>query len=408
MQVFKCALKLALRRPSYFLIYGVGLSFMAVFIAGSLFLPNASSEYEPYHPDFAVIDRDGSQLSASMGEALQLQGNQVSVEDDELAIQDAVAKGTVAYMLIVPEGYGDDFRQAALSGGELPEMECIYSFYSAEGALMDAALSEYASSLATYTRLMPDAGVDEVVERAKESSEASAEVQMIPQDGGAPMTDQFVFFLQFDIYVYFAGIIVCVGLMLGSLNRADVRRRDFASPVSYASYSMQAGLACVVCMLAFWALTLMIGIACFPASFGAIPMPGKLLVLVIPALFALIPLGVAFIMGQTSTNETVINAFGNILGLVLSFFGGTWIPIDLMNSEVLAIAHFLPGFWYSDALSRAAAFDGDLQALGAIGADVGIIALYAVAVFAIGMVLGRMRRQTSDAGGNAGAEAAVA
>lgn len=408
MQVFKCALKLALRRPAYFIIYGLGLSLMAVFIAGSLATPTPQGEYKPYDCDFAVIDRDASPVSASMEEMLRSQGTQVPLEDSELAMQDAVAKGAVSYILVIPDGYGEDFRQAAVEGRELPEMECIYSYYSAEGSLVDAALSDYASSLAAFMKAMPDASVEEAIRLAKEASDVNADVQMIPRSDGAALTDQFVFFLQFDMYVYFAGVIVCVGLMLCSFNRTDVRRRNFSSPVSYMSYSLQTGLACVALTLVFWALTVVLGIACFPESFGAIPVPGKLLVLVVPALFALIPLGVAFMLGQTNTGEMTMNAFGNILGLVLSFFGGVWIPLDLMSSQVVSIAHLLPGFWYTDALSRAANFDGSTQALAAIGVDMGVIVLFAVAVFAAGMAIGRMRRQTSDAGGNAAAEIAIA
>lgn len=405
MQVCKCALRLALRRPLYFLIYGVGLSLMAVFTASSLATGAMSDEYVPYQAEFAVIDRDTSTISASVEDFLEGQGERVAVEDDVRAIQDAIAKGDVSYLLVIPEGYGSDLRRAAQTGQPLPEMECIYSYYSAEGALMDAALSEYASSLATYLRATPGVDDAEAVRLAREAVDADVEVRMIPSGDDAALTDQFTFFLQFDMYIYFAGVIVCVGLMLGSLNRTDVRRRDLASPVSYLSYTMQTGLACLVVMLVFWALTILLGVVCFPESFGAIPLPGKLLTATIPILFALIPLAIAFLLGQLNVGETAMNACGNILGLVLSFFGGAWIPLSLMSPEVLSVARLLPGYWYTDALSQAATFNGDGQALAAIGADMGILALFATALFAAGIVAGRMRRQTSEAGGNAAAEA---
>ncbi|WP_165061394.1 ABC transporter permease [Adlercreutzia sp. ZJ154] len=405
MQVFKCAMKLVMRRPVYFLVYGVWLSLMAVFMASSLMSPASTDEYEKYQVDYAVIDRDSSQVSEGVCEFLTTQGDRIAIEDSDFAIQDAVAKDTCSYLLIIPDGYGEAFMEAAKNAEPLPEMECIYSYYSAEGALVDAALAEYLSSLSAYAAAMPDKPVNELIELAMQASRVYADVQIIPSETDTTETDKFMFYLQFDMYVYFAGIIVCVGMMLVTLNRAEVRRRNLASPISYIRYSAQTMLACLVVMMIFWALTYILGAVCFPQSFAAVPPLGKVMMAIVPFVFALIPLSVAFLMGQLHVGETLMNAVGNILGLVLSFLGGSWVPMDIMTPEVNMIAHFLPGYWYTDALSRACQLgSSDYATLAAIGCDIGIMLLFAAAVFGIALVVGRMRTQTSEAGGNAAAE----
>lgn len=408
MRVFECALKLVLRKPIYLLIYGVWLSLMGVFMASSLAAATATSEYTPIEPDFAVIDRDGSEISEGICTFLRTQGAQTPLEDAPIAIQDAVAKGTVEYVLIIPDGYGEQLMDRARDGSEAPLMECIYSYYSATGALMDAALMEYTSALEAYAELMPDADQATVLELARKATDADVPVTMVRAEGDAAASDQLVFCLQFDMYVLLTGVTVCVGMMLGALNRADVRRRNLASPLSFLRYSGQTALASIVVMLVFCAFVLTLGIACFPASFTAISPAGKALLILTVIAFALVPLSCAYLLAQLSVSEAMLNAVSNLLGLVLSFLGGSWVPLSLMTPEVEALARFLPGYWYTDALSRAGSMaEPTPAALSAIGCDLGVLLLFAAAIFAVAMVVGRMRTQTAEAGGNAAAEAAA-
>lgn len=406
MRVFKCALKLIFKRPVYFLVYGLWLSLMGVFMASSLTFAGEQGEYEPYEVEYAVIDRDASGISAGIGEFLQTQGTQVPIEDSDRALQDLVAKGGASYVLIIPEGYGERFLSAARAGEELPEMECVYSYYSAEGALADAALADYLGALRTYALTMPDAEQDQLCERALAAAEVAAPVESIAISDQPAENERFLFYLQFDMYVYVAGIVVCVGLMLVTMNRADVRRRNLASPVSYRSRSAQMLLACLVVTVVYWLMTFALGVACFPQSFAAISMQGKLMMGLVALVFACVPLSLAFLMGQLGVGETAMNAIGNITGLVMSFLGGTWVPMDIASPEVATLARFLPGYWYTDALNRASSLTGlDPAALGAIGVDIGVLLLFVAAISGAALVIGRMRAQTSSAGGNAAAEA---
>ena len=144
MQVFKTAIKTVLRHPMYLIVYAGFLSMMGVFIASGLtFGGTNDSEFSPYETKFAVIDRDGSALSDGLAAYLREQGIEVPIEDSQMALQDAVAKGQSSYILIVPEGFGDAFVEAARTGDELPTLETVYSFYSTEGSLMDQMVNSY-------------------------------------------------------------------------------------------------------------------------------------------------------------------------------------------------------------------------------------------------------------------------
>ena len=180
MQVFKTAIKTVLRHPMYLIVYAGFLSMMGVFIASGLtFGGTNDSEFSPYETKFAVIDRDGSALSDGLAAYLREQGIEVPIEDSQMALQDAVAKGQSSYILIVPEGFGDAFVEAARTGDELPTLETVYSFYSTEGSLMDQMVNSYLGIAGAYAGLEGSASQGDIVQHAAEAMAESAETDSV-------------------------------------------------------------------------------------------------------------------------------------------------------------------------------------------------------------------------------------
>lgn len=70
--------------------------------------------------------------------------------------------------------------------------------------------------------------------------------------------------------------------------------------------------------------------------------------------FSLIPASIGFMLGMLGANTAVANSVGNIVGLAISFFGGAWFSISLMEPVVRDIAHWLPGLWYTQACQAVA------------------------------------------------------
>lgn len=408
MQVFKCAVSLVFRNPVLLLVYAVGLGLMGVLMGSSFAFDDAEGIYTRPEIDYAVIDRDNSQISSGIAEFLTSRGTEVPVEDSRQALQDCVAKGDASFVLIIPEGFESAFLEAAESGAEPPTMETVYSFYSSEGFIMDAALANYLGALKTY--LIADAGrssdadIPAATAQALGAVEETVDVQMVSRDTSAAGGDRFCFYLQFDSYTFFAAIISCLGMLLSNMNRTDMRKRALSSPVSYASYTLQIALACLLVTALVWVWLLLLGFIAFGDSAAAISPVGLALMAAVAFAFALVALAIAFLVGQTGINGTGANAIGNILGLVVSFLGGAWIPLDLASAEVNTVAHFLPGFWYTDGLAQAAHLtSGALDSVASIGGNIGILLLFAAAIFCAGLVVGKLRVQTSQAGGNAAA-----
>ena len=157
MQVFKCAMRIIRGNIVFPIIYIIGLSFMGIFMAASFDFDMNENGLERYSCNFSVIDRDGSELSDAITSQLAQHGTQVVVEDTPLAIQDAVAKGTTDYLLIIPEGYEANFAEASHAGEDIPAMETVFSYYSMEGELVDQSVNGFLGMVRSLATVDPDA-----------------------------------------------------------------------------------------------------------------------------------------------------------------------------------------------------------------------------------------------------------
>ena len=194
MQVFKAALRVVLRHPLYLLVYAVFLSFMGVLMASSLPFGEAEdAEFVGHRTRFSVIDRDGSDLSQGLAAFLGERGEEVPLEDTPITLQDAVAKGQSGYVVIVPEGFGQALMDAAATGGDVPELETVYSYYSLEGNLMDQEVNEYLGVARAYAGLLPDASQADIAAHAGETMASSASVGPVQLGGGSSEAQRFVF-----------------------------------------------------------------------------------------------------------------------------------------------------------------------------------------------------------------------
>lgn len=409
MQAFKAALRIVANHPVYLLVYVGFLSLMGVFITSSINVGVDGTEYTASKAPFAVIDRDGSPLSESLTTFLSQQGESVEVADDPFALQDAVATGQVRYLLIVPEGYGEEFMEAARAGDAEPTLESSFSYGTMAGTLVDEQVNQYLGLVRAAAALEPDAPAASVLARADEAAAATAEVETMQTPSGAAPADQFAFYLQWGTYTMTAAVVVCVGLLMSAFNRTDLYRRNLVSPMSSLRLGMQKAGASLLVTALVWAISSGIGLAAFGSSLTDVPPAAVALTLACAFVFALVPLTIGFLLGQLGASEMMANAVGNITGMVMSFLGGAWISIELMGPEIQTVSRFIPTSWYTDAVSKSVHLtDMSLASVAPVLGDMGIVLLFAAALFAVALVAGRVRMRSSEAGGNAAASITAA
>ena len=396
MSTFRSALRVAWRHPVYLVSYLAILSLMSVLV-GRLVADQAAaapSSYEPVRASVAVVDEDGSDLSRAL--ASWAGGRFELVETNGVQeVQDALARSLVDCVLVLPQGFGQELLDAARTGDDLPNVQATYGTDVQTGVLAAQEASQWVSLAGSAAVLEPDAGAYAVGELATQAMGQRADVATLTNAdaGDVRTTAGATTYFNFSAYPIMSSVVVTVGLVLSVFSESEVRRRQGCAPVSPARLDASLLGGCLVLALGAWAWTSVLGLAVFADELSDVPAANLALLLVAQLAISLTPLSLAFMLSRLGLREQGLNAAGNIGGMVLTFLGGAWVPLSLMSEEVRTVAHFVPTYWVSDAVTTLL----DASALTAsdlarIGTDIGVATLFAVAIAALGLALSRARR----------------
>ena len=376
MSTFKTALRMALAHPFYLLIYTVFISLMGVFIAASVSWNSSQlTEYKPYDANVIVVDRDDSDLSRALTKHLGSRFDLVTgVGDDTYDLADALAKsnsakGSADCVFFIPEGFEGDLVAAARAGESLPKLDVTYG-----SGTMAAALEPAASN-------------GDVARAAEHAAAKRAEVQIeqVKVDSTAATTLESYF--NFGAYAIISSVIVSVGLVFSGMNEPERVRRMDASPVSERQRSLAVFAAAAVLTVCIWLVSSMMGVVGFASAVAEVGVGRVCLALAATFALACTPLAVGFTLSSLGAREELLNGVGNLLGMLMTFLGGAWMPLSLMGPAVQTAAHFVPTFWVNDAIGKALAADLTSTVLGDIACDLGVTVLFAAAIAAVGLAL---------------------
>lgn len=398
MSTFKTALRMALAHPFYLLIYTVFISLMGVFIAASVSWNSSQlTEYKPYDTNVIVVDRDDSDLSRALTKHLGSGFDLVTgVGDDTYDLADALsksnsAKGSADCVFFIPEGFEDDLVAAARAGEALPKLDVTYGSGTMAAALSSAEASRWISLAGAAAALEPAASNGDVARAAEHAAAKRAEVQIeqVKVDSTAATTLESYF--NFGAYAIISSVIVSVGLVFSGMNEPERVRRMDASPVSERQRSLAVFAAAAVLTVCIWLVSSMMGVVGFASAVAEVGVGRVCLALAATFALACTPLAVGFTLSSLGAREELLNGVGNLLGMLMTFLGGAWMPLSLMGSAVQTVAHFVPTFWVNDAIGKALASDLTSAVLGDIACDLGVTALFAVAIAAAGLALARAK-----------------
>lgn len=396
MSTFRAALRVAVAHPLYVVVYTVFVSLMGAFIALSMGTsgPGATTTYEPYPATVAIVDRDGSDVSRAFVDHMASRYKLVDVADDPAELQDGVATGRVDCVFVVPSGFGRDLVEAARGGRGLPVVEEAYGVSTQASALAGVEAQRWASLAGSAAAMHQDADQATVALLASDAAKSRARVKIhaSKSDQALGAADQLGQYLRFGTYAVTSSVIVCVGMVLTAMSEPELRRRLEAGPQASRSRALATFAACAVLTLAVSAVSAAVGLVVLWGPVSTLPTWQVTLAFAANLAFATVPLAIAFLCTQLGAREQVLNAVGNVLGMVMSFMGGAWVPLSIMGSGVVAAAHLVPTFWTNDAITTVLDAAGPTSAvMGAYLTDVGVTLLFAAAFAFAGLALARTR-----------------
>lgn len=375
MTMFKCFFKIV---NAYKVSIIVGLVLYAVLLS----LGAGSEEYGGTVINVAVIDRDGSELSAALNVFLTNRYNLVEVEDDTEALQDALFYRDADYILFIPQNFERDF----LNGNSNP-LEKSVPPESVASVYFDNQLNHYFSTLKAYLNAGSDLGA--ALENAeKDISSETVSLKLIENDNKSDAGGSF----RIASYILIVLLSSTISFVLMAMGKNKLKQRMNCSSLSSKSRNIQIVLACSICSMGIWLFVAAVSIiACGKdATADVIPWRTANLLAYLP-----VCVSIAFLMGQVLKTSNAVIGVMNILSLGMSFLCGAFVTQDLLGEKILSVSKFLPAYWYirnHDALSdyglndlwKKPFFEGILIQLG-----------FAAAVFMVTLVVTRQRKQSS-------------
>ncbi|QWW20039.1 ABC transporter permease [Schaalia sp. 19OD2882] len=394
MTTCKTALKIAAAHWRYGLVYLVALSMFGV-LSG---LANANTDdptqLKEHHTVVSVIDRDESTISKALRAHVENSGEVAPLQDDRVAMQDAVAKARTEFILVIPKGFGDSLQNAATTGAAKPTLQTIVSPDSAYGRLEELTVNTWVEHAKDNLRV--GASAQAAADAADQSTSATSKAVLIASRAGA-LPDSFVVMAKMSTYPLLAFSVVMIATMMASLSRRATRSRLLASPQTARGRSVGLLAACLVVGLVGW--TWIVGLSTILFASGHVSAANVALLGIVAlslGAYTLVGVSIGFLLGQLGTSVEAANAVANIGGMLLAFLSGAWVPADLLPAPVITASKLTPAFWATSAIQGAQdAIDASTRVLAPLLVDCGITALFAVAIAVVGMALGRSRGRAS-------------
>ncbi|MCL2807101.1 MAG: ABC transporter permease [Coriobacteriia bacterium] len=414
MQVFKTTLRIIFRSPLYLLLYIVFFGCLGLIlvssVSSSMATQHDSGDRSDQRPSVAIIDRDQSVVSVGFGEFLADRSTLIDLRDDVRELQLATAQNLASYIVIVPEGFGEGFLEAAHSNSAPPRLETVVNYAEDDGVVMDLLVKRYLQALYLTIALAPDAALAEVLDTTAAATSLQAELSVAALPDQPTTGWQEVFYFLWIAYPLSLGLIVLTGVMFATFRTGELKRRNLCSPLSSSRMNLQIALGGVSLIFMTWGFLMLLSLLPIVDGLSKLlvnPLSFALLCFA-TLVYALVPFSIGFLLSQLGLKEMALNGAANIISLAFCFLSGIFMGgISMLGEPMQVIGQFIPTYWYSEAIMSLAQGGLSSEVLVSYFTNLGVVVLFALAIFSVALLAGRREVQGTDAGGNTAAEAIV-
>lgn len=366
MQVFNTFFKIVKKQLPVTMLY-IGIFLVLCVMMGSSQRDGAGT-YTASSCTLVIVDHDKSEASGKLADYLS--GiHDVKYEDytDE-QIQDYLYFHKIDYVLYIEKGYE--------TTGELTN---IKRPGTSVGIYVDNQISMYETNM----RALLTAGyfVDDAYALTLKALDSEGLVRL---SAGSAKKPAIYYYFSYLPYVIISIMFFVITPVIVAFNKKDVNDRLNVSPITARSKNMQIILGAVIISLFVWLVFIVM--ACL---MGYGELKDKLCKVALNSLaFTITGTAMATIVGNFGVSNDTKNVIANIVSLAMSFLGGVFVPVSLFGEGMLAVAKFMPTYWYIDANDKI--FGGG--SIGDIAGGLGIELLFALAFFMVAVVVSKRMR----------------
>jgi len=388
MQVFRTYFKLLKSQLVSIIMYAI--VFLTITIAISIaIIGSDEGDFRIKEAPIAVVNRDGENaFIEGLFEYLDQYVQYVDIEDKEEARKDALFFRKVLYIMIIPEGFTEDFlagKEVAIQKETVPDI--------AEVVSVDNAINNYLNKAKVYLKHVPGADPGELNEYILGNLNQYTEVAFVTSQSSKDLNaNEFNRnYFNYLAYVLLAIFITGVSSVMVSFHNVDIRRRQNASPISGKSMNLQLILANFVFVIIYLSLFLVAGYLVNPFRI----INRHLLLFTLNAVvFTITALSISYLIGITVKNKNAVSALSTVLSLSLSFLSGVFVDQQFLGKAVQKVASFMPTYWFVRANNEINVVSNfSMNNLSEIFLFMAIELGFAVVIFAIAMVVSKRKRQ---------------
>lgn len=377
--------------------------FITVFFIYASFLGDSKQTtiFQEVEPDIVWVDHDQSEASNALKSYMQDIAEIKDVGDTKKDHEDALFYGFVSFIVEVPKGFEDN-----LLAGKDTNIACTSRPDEVNASMLEMKIESYLSTMYIYHESDPALKVSQLNEKARQSVDTKLDISMRSNEELNISQTLRSGFFNYASYIFMALTMLSVGLIMTTIFKSNLQKRDLVSPISSNKRNFSLFVANILFGSALWAV-FMVVIMFLPNS-DMWTLQGFFYGLNL-YIYGMLCVSVGFLFSCLLSNKAhvgqALNGLTNIVSLGSAFLGGAFVPQSLISESILTISHFIPTYWYvktNDTLANLNDFNG--QQFYDILSYMGIEVLFLIACFMIALLIMR-NRKTQEAFISAGEQA---
>lgn len=286
-------------------------------------------------PDILIVNNDkDSEITKNLVKYMSDSANIVSVKDNEEARDDALFYRDISYIIYIPKDYGID----TLNGKNV-ELE-IKKVDTYDAALAEMMLSRYVETQNIY--LKTNISESELITNINESLKDKTNVEIVSKLNTDKLTKVSRYF-NFASYSIMAVTIYIICLVITSFHEQSVNKRIIISSMNYKEHNRLLLLASSVYALVVWLLYTILGFVILGNELFTLR---GLLFIGNEFIFTFCCLTLSLLISSLCYSKVAVSGIVNVVALGSAFLCGAFIPLEMLPSSVIKIAHILPTYYF--------------------------------------------------------------
>ncbi len=380
MTVFNCYMKIAWKNIATIIMYFTIFTIVSL-IMTSTYKDN-ENQFTGTRLNIGVVDKDKSQISENIISYLSKLHDVEVMKDDIKQLQEKMYYYEKDAIIQIPEG----FSERCISGSSVINITQQPGKY--DYIYLKSQINDFINRIVKYNCV--GYSISESCKKALVINKS--EVTLLNVNGNNGRIPVFAYMFRYFSYISITILGSVLGIIVCSFRKKEVKNRIAASAVPVKRQSAEALLAFIVIGICIWfSFLVVVFILHGKEMIGNINMPYYLLN---SFTVMVLSLSIAFLIGIIAKKLYIVNMIITPVSLFMSFFGGTFVSLSVLNSTVRKVARFIPVFWYekiNDTLSNYAKLPQEVAK--EVWYGIGIQMLFTLMFIAMALAVSRYQRQ---------------